>query len=231
MIYKNVNGKKVTLHRGDRDVIELPENGIVSNVDVSKMTISHEVSSLSKNVKWAIFTTIISGAVTAMGLYISPILSVAIALVILFLAIRVILEYIPISEVLYQKREENIATIIGRDSSIAAFNSLGQGNDSDVMKAIKIHSTSCDLGFLGVTSDSGELLKSYSTSSQNKILLESSIAPMIEPPKVNIDNIANELLGDYNVSKEMMEDDLKMLKAKSEVMMEFNSGNMGALEA
>lgn len=231
MIYKNVNGKKVTLHRDDRDVIELPENGIVSNVDVSKMTISHEVSSLSKNAKWAIFTTIISGAVTAMGLYISPILSVAIALVILFLAIRVILEYIHISEVLYQKREENIVTIIGRDSSIAAFNSLGQGNDSDVMKAIKIHSTSCDLGFLGVTSDSGELLKSYSTSSQNKILLESSIAPMIEPPKVNIDNIANELLGDYNVSKEMMEDDLKMLKAKSEVMMEFNSGNMGALEA
>ena len=179
MIYKNVNGKKVTLHRDDRDVVELPENGIVSNVDVSKMTISHEVSSLSKNAKWAIFTTIISGAATAMGLYISPILSVAIALVILFLAIRVILEYIPISEVLYQKREENIATIIGRDSSIAAFNSLGQGNDSDVMKAIKIHSTSCDLGFLGVTSDSGELLKSYSTSSQNKILLESSIAPMI----------------------------------------------------
>lgn len=230
MIYKNVNGKKVTLHRDDRDVIELPENGIVSNVDVSKMTISHEVSSLSKNGKWAIFTTIISGAVTAMGLYISPILSVAIALVILFLAIRVIIEYIPISEVLYQKREETIATIIGRDSSIAAFNSLGQGNDSDVMKAIKIHSTSCDLGFLGVTSDAGELLKSYSTSSQNKILLESSIAPMIEPPKVNIDNIANELLGDYNVSKEMMKDDLKMLKSKNEVVMEFNSGNMGALE-
>lgn len=230
MIYKNVNGKKVTLHRDDRDVIELPENGIVSNVDVSKMTISHEVSSLSKNVKWAIFTTIISGAVTAMGLYISPILSVAIALVILFLAIRVILEYIPISEVLYQKREETIATIIGRDSSIAAFNSLGQGNDSDVMKAIKIHSTSCDLGFLGVASDSGELLKSYSTSSQNKILLESSITPMIEPPKVNIDNIANEFLGDYNVSKEMMKDDLEMLKANNEVMMELNSGNMGALK-
>lgn len=230
MIYKNVNGKKVTLHRDDRDVIELPENGIVSNVDVSKMTISHEVSSLSNNAKWAIFTTIISGAVTAMGLYISPILSVAIALVILFLAIRVIIECIPISEVLYQKREETIATIIGRDSSIAAFNSLGQGNDSDVMKAIKIHSTSCDLGFLGVTSDAGELLKSYSTSSQNKILLESSIAPMIEPPKVNIDNIANELLGDYNVSREMMRDDLKMLKAKSEVMMELNSGNMGALK-
>lgn len=230
MIYKNVNGKKVTLHRDDRDVVELPENGIVSNVDVSKMTISHEVSSLSKNAKWAIFTTIISGAVTAMGLYISPILSVAIALVILFLAIRVIIEYIPISEVLYQKREETIATIIGRDSSIAAFNSLGQGNDSDVMKAIKIHSTSCDLGFLGVASDAGELLKSYSTSSQNKILLESSIAPMIEPPKVNIDNIANELLGDYNVSKEMMKDDLKMLKSKNEVVMEFNSGNMGALE-
>lgn len=230
MIYKNVNGKKVTLHRDDRDVIELPANGIVYNVDVSKMTISHEVSSLSKNAKWAIFTTIISGAVTAMGLYISPILSVAIALVILFLAIRVIIEYIPISEVLYQKREETIATIIGRDSSIAAFNSLGQGNDSDVMKAIKIHSTSCDLGFLDVTSDAGELLKSYSTSSQNKILLESSIAPMIEPPKVNIDNIANELLGDYNVSKEMMKDDLEMLKANNEVMMELNSGNMGALE-
>lgn len=230
MICKNVNGKKVTLHRDNRDVIELPENGIVYNVDVSKMTISHEVSYLSKNVKWAIIPTIIAGSVTAMGLYISPVLSVAIAMVLLFLFIKVTLEYTPISEVLYHKKEENIATIIGRDSSIAAFNSLGQGNDSDVMKAIKIHSTSYDLGFLDVTSDARELLKSYSTSSQNKILLESSITPMIEPPKVNIDNIANELLDDYNVSKEMMKDDLEMLKANNEVMMELKSGNMGALK-
>lgn len=230
MIYKNVNGKKVTLHRDDRDVIELPENGIVSNVDVSKMTISHEVSYLSKSVKLAIIPIIIACAVTAMGLYISPVLSVAIAMVLLFIFIRVIIECDPISEFFYHKKEENIATIIGRDSSIAAFNSLGQGNDSDVMKAIKIHSTSYELGFLDVTSDSEELLKSYSTSSQNKILLESSITPMIEPPKVNIDNIANELLDDYNVSKEMMKDDLEMLKANNEVMMELKSGNMGALE-
>ena len=230
MICKNVNGKKVTLHRDNRDVIELPENGIVYNVDVSKMTISHEVSYLSKSVKLAIIPTIIAGAVTAMGLYISPVLSVAIAMVLLFIFIRVIIECDPISEFFYHKKEENIATIIGRDSSIAAFNSLGQGNDSDVMKAIKIHSTSYDLGFLDVTSDARELLKSYSTSSQNKTLLESSITPMIEPPKVNIDNIANELLDDYNVSKEMMKDDLEMLKANNEVMMELKSGNMGALE-